>query len=78
MVDVPVVCVDDVLAQYTDGTNLGLMLLDTEGLEPEVVRGTLKAIRKSRPIILTEARAPPARNRSRARARDCACAAVER
>ena len=78
MVDVPVVCVDDVLAQYTDGTNLGLMLLDTEGLEPKVVRGTLKAIRKSRPIILAEARASPARNRSRARARDCACAAVKR
>ena len=50
---VEVVSLDDFF-QSTAHSNIGVMKIDVEGLEPEVLRGALNIINRSKPIIFFE------------------------
>jgi FkbM family methyltransferase len=45
---------DDIWQQVTNGADPGLLKVDTEGHEPQVLKGALKTIRACQPFILVE------------------------
>lgn len=48
--DVEMVCIDDVVAQH--GLEVGLIKLDVEGAEPDIIQGALKTIKEQKPLLV--------------------------